>query len=452
MSVKRIYRRVKINQICVESLKEIAILKGDSGTTIGLDVAKDEIVVVLRWADGSFERPWSVSNPLEITLLVELLCLLREMCDGLLIGIESTGTYSEPVRCAMTQACLEVHRLSGKGVSDYKEIFDGVPSQHDGKDAAMIAELAHYGKGTPWPYTPLTEIEQVIGHQVVRLNVFRNQSNQWVGRLEGMLAKHWPELTGLLDLSRVTLLKICSHYGSPAQLVCDGDARQQLRDWGGNLLSFAKIDAILESARTSVGLPMSQSERTWIKEIASEVLHAQAEIKLCEKKLREIAQSHEQMRPYVEPVGAVTLSTIWATVGNPGKYTSSGAFLKALGLNLKELSSGKRKGELAISKRGPSLARKILFYWALRSTKHPAIKSWYASFITVGRSKHGSQEHRKMKALIALLRKLCRSLWYVYRHGLAFDYAKVFPGRPLQKRKRRNRRKPFRADPLTAAC
>lgn len=451
MSVKRIYRRVKINKVSIESLKEIAVLKGEAGTTVGLDVAKHEIVVVIRWCDGSFERPWSVSNPSEIALLVELLCVLRETCDSLVIGIESTGTYSEPVRCAMTQACLEVHRLSGKGVADYKEIFDGVPSQHDGKDAAMIAELAHFGKGTPWPYAPRSETEQAIGHQVARLNVFRNQSNQWIGRLEGMLAKHWPELSGLLDLSRVTLLKICQHYGSPAQLIGDDNVRQQLRRWSGNLLSFAKIDAILESARTSVGLPMGPSELTWLKEIASEVLHARAEIKLCEKKLRAIAESHEQMQPYVKSAGAVTLCTIWATVGDPGKYPSSGAFLKALGLNLKELSSGRRQGELAISKRGPSLARKILYYWALRSVRHPAIKPWYTHFITVGRSQNGSQEHRKMKALIALLRKLCRSLWYAYRHGLPFDYAKVFPGKPLQQRKpTRNRRKPPTTEPLTA--
>ena len=73
--------------------------------------------------------------------------MLNEVCDSLVIGLESTGTYSESVRYAMTQHSLNIHRLSGKGVADYKEIFDGVPSQHDGKDAAMIAELASFGKG-----------------------------------------------------------------------------------------------------------------------------------------------------------------------------------------------------------------------------------------------------------------------------------------------------------------
>ena len=252
MSIKRNYRRVKVNKVCAESLKDLALSHGGVGTTVGLDVAKSEIVAVVRWPSGDFERPWSVDNPNEIGLLVDLLCMLNKACDSLVIGLESTGTYSEAIRYAMTQSSLTVHRLSGKGVADYKEIFDGVPSQHDGKDAAMIAELAHFGKGTPWPYSPLSETELAMKHQVARLRCFSDQSNQWMGRLEGMLAKHWPELTSLLLLKRVTLRKICQHYGSPAQLVEDLGARQQLRRWGGSFMSFEKIDAIIESARNDL--------------------------------------------------------------------------------------------------------------------------------------------------------------------------------------------------------
>ncbi len=74
--------------------------------------------------------------------------MVHETCGDLCVGMESTGTYGEAVRRALTVAGLTVQRISGKAASDYKEIFDGVPSQHDGKDAAIIAELAAYGKGT----------------------------------------------------------------------------------------------------------------------------------------------------------------------------------------------------------------------------------------------------------------------------------------------------------------
>lgn len=395
MSSKRIYRRVGVKEISTESLAETANskeIRGDSGATVGLDVAKHEIVAVLRWSDGSFERPWSIHNPSEINLLVDRLIQLKESCGQLTIGLESTGTYSESIRYALTNASLEVHRVSGKGVSDYKEIFDGVPSQHDGKDAAMIAELTHFGKGKPWPWEPRSESEQQMRHQVARLNAHRTQANQWLGRLEGILSKHWPELGGQLQLSSATLLNICTHYASPQQLAADDCARDQLRSWGRGQLSFTKIDAIIESAGKTDGVPIGAGEMVWLEEIANEVRCCLIEVKACEKQLQQIAENQESLKPHVKKVGAVTLCTIWSTVGEPRKYSSSGAFLKALGLNLKELSSGKYKGQLRITKRGPSLTRKLLYYWALRAIQEPALKGWYREFHRVGQGNSGASQ------------------------------------------------------------
>jgi transposase len=443
MSSKRVYRRVKVKDISTESIETIAGIKGSGEATVGLDIAKQEIVSVIRWSDGSFERPWSVCNPSEIGLLIERLCFLKGVCGGLTVGLESTGTYGESVRFALTKAGIDVHRVSGKGVSDYKEIFDGVPSQHDGKDAAMIAELTFFGKGTPWPFVLYTEAEQQMRHQVARLDAFRNQANQWMGRLEGMLARHWPELTNFLKLHSVTLLNICVEYGSPSNLAADASAREQLRKWGGPRLSFPKIEAIIGSAETTAGVAIGPGEMVWLKEIASEVIRAKREFRQCDRELQAFAKSHEDMQHYVKEVGVVTLCVLWTITGDPANYSSSGAFIKALGLNLKELSSGKRQGHLAISKRGSGLARKYLFFWALRAVQLPELSNWYTSFQKVGRGKSNGSEHRKMKALIALMRKLCRALWYVRKHNLTFDYAKVFPGKPLQPRRSRRRRKPL---------
>jgi len=40
---------------------------------LGIDVAKFELMAVLRWPDGSFQRPWRIGNPGEAGLLVEKL-------------------------------------------------------------------------------------------------------------------------------------------------------------------------------------------------------------------------------------------------------------------------------------------------------------------------------------------------------------------------------------------
>jgi transposase len=440
MPAKRMYRRVSVKKVSLEGLKDIAFAKGGAGTCVGLDIGKSEIVAVVRWPDGAFECPMSVNNPSEIADLVAVLVMLRECCSSLTIGLESTGTYGEPVRAAMTAASLDVHRISGKASSDYKEIFDGVPSQHDGKDAAIIAELTCFGKGTPWPFQPRSENDQRIKHQVRRMDVFHEHVTEWTGRLEAVLAEHWPELSGLLSLNSVTLVKIMIHYGSPARLAADPTAREKLAQWGRSVLKPQKIEQIVESARTTKGTPLDGSEMAWLQEIAMELQEAITKVNACKKELESIANTDDSMREYVSVVGAVTLCVIWATVGNPSNYDSSGAFLKALGLNLKELSSGQRQGQLAITKRGSGLARKYLFFWSLRAVQTDALKRWYADFQKVGRGSSGTSEHRKMKGLVALMRKLSRSLWYSHKRHEAFDYAKVFPGRPMEERKRRRRR------------
>ena len=99
----------------------------------------------------SFERPWKAKNPEEVATLVGILRALANRRE-LIVAMESTGSYGEPLHSKLAEAGLTVHRVGGKAAHDYAEVFDGVPSQHDGKDAAVIAELAAFGKATPWPF------------------------------------------------------------------------------------------------------------------------------------------------------------------------------------------------------------------------------------------------------------------------------------------------------------
>lgn len=135
-----------------------------------------------------------------------------------------------------------------------------------------------------------------------------------------------------------------------------------------------------------------------------------------------------------------TLAVLWNDVGDPIKYGSSGAYMKALGLNLKERSSGKRNGQLAISKRGPSTSRRWLFFWALRAIQRDELADWYSEFTKVGVGGSGS-DLRKMKGVVAMMRKLARSLWYARVHDKDFDYSLVVQGRSRPVRRRRRRRK-----------
>src|SRR4029450_3501213 len=100
------------------------------------------------------------------------------------------------------QAGLIAHRVSPKAAADYAEIFDGVPSQHDGKDAAVVAELAAQGRSWPWPLALPSEAEQELAFQVDWLDGQRRQTQLWYGRLEALLSRPWAGGTPRLARTR----------------------------------------------------------------------------------------------------------------------------------------------------------------------------------------------------------------------------------------------------------
>ncbi len=283
---------------------------------------------------------------------------------------------------------------------------------------------------------------QMVKHQFRRMDCYRIDQVRWIGRLEALLAKHWPELTKYLKLNSPTLLKLLKQYQCPRNFVADPNSAKQLRAWGGSKLTDEKIAQVLESARTTCGVPATVSESEWIGEVASEGLNAYRKVQACGASLKQLIAGDRAMAQQASAVGGPTMGALWSTVGDPRDYDSSGAFLKALGLNLKERSSGRRQGQLAITKRGPSKARRWIFLWSLRAIQREELKGWYAQFNRVGNATSGKLEHRKMKGLVAMMRKLCRGLWFAMKHEEEFDYNKLLaPKLPRGKRRRRPRRK-----------
>jgi hypothetical protein len=87
-------------------------------------------------------------------------------------------------------------------------VFDGVPSQHDGKDAAVVAALAALGKASPWPYRPPSEWEQELAYWVEWMEAPSHLLTTWLGRIEALVSRHWPEASQELKVSSATLLRV----------------------------------------------------------------------------------------------------------------------------------------------------------------------------------------------------------------------------------------------------
>src|SRR5713226_5709254 len=170
------YRATAVNRVDARVLGQ-----GHPGQplTVGLDIGKYRVLAVARWPDAQFERPWLVAHPEQ---LPDLVALLRQLGQehALTVALEPSRTYGVPARQALTDAGLSVQRVSPKAAHDYAEVFDGVPSQHDGKDAAVVAELAALGKATPWPYVAQTDWHQELVYWVEWLEAQRQIYTVWL--------------------------------------------------------------------------------------------------------------------------------------------------------------------------------------------------------------------------------------------------------------------------------
>lgn len=414
MTQSKAYRSIAVKQVDVEK-----VLCGREGSCVeaGLDIGKKWVWAVIRFRDGTYLRPWRASNPQELSLLAEL---LKEMGRRvkLTVAMESSGTYGDALRAALGRSDLCVHRVSSKASHDWAESFDGVPSQHDGKDAGVVAELCAMGKGVAWPLRCPSALEQEMGYWVDQLDGAQRVQQVWVGRLESRLSRHWPEACGELKVNSPTLLKALKRWGGPAALGADAEAASVLQRLSRGRLDEQRVDRLVRSARESMGLAMGQWDERRMREDAGQALSAHRQKRLAAKRLRELAARHELLPALGKVVGVPTACVLWVCLGDPRQYGSGAAYRKAMGLNLAERSSGMQQGQLHISKRGKALPRRFLYFAALRYvSREPRVKQWYAQ--KKGRDGGG------LRGLVAVMRKLPLAMWSAAQ-GEAFDAKRLF--------------------------
>jgi transposase len=412
---KKAFRATGVNQV---DWKQLARGRDGVGITLGVDVGKYSLWPVCRWADGRFERPWRVENPGEIPALIELVKRLRAGRE-LVVAMESSGTYGDALRQALADNGIKVQRVGGKAAHDYAEVFDGVPSQHDGKDAAVVAELAALGKAMPWDYQPAELWEQELEYWVEWMVAHRQMVTIWQGRLEALLARHWPEATQVLKLSSGTLLRVLKQYSGPQRLAADPDAAGRLARWGRATLSPEKAKQLLASAASSVGVRAGEWEQRQIREYAEKASAARQEAYRAQRRLHSLAEGHPVLRAQGKVVGVPTACVLWANTGDPGKFHSAAAYRKAMGLNLVERSSGTYQGRLRISKRGSARARKWLYFAALRLVQHPSVQPWYEA-------KKARDQNDARRVLVAVMRKLVPALYHVAVDNEEFQPRRLF--------------------------
>ena len=387
------------------------------GVVFAVDVAKHDFVGSLQTKAGEPLVRLKWQHPVETPAL--LAGLARVVAAGPLEAVmESSGTDGDAVRWPLRQLGATIYRVSAKRVHDAAEVFDGVPSLHDPKAADIIAALHCQGRSQEW--VEQDPQRRALTAQLKMVHQCKAHYQQELNRLEALLSRHWPEALTLLDLDRVTLHQLIATDGGPVQVhVLETQARQLMQKIGRPGLADAKIEALLQSAGQTLGMPCILEERELLRWQAKALVETRQELRRVEKLIEQEVAGDPALASMSTVVGPVTSAVLIATQGSPLNYPDADSDCKGLGLNLKEHSSGKHKGHLKITKRGPAVARFYLYFAARRLIGHePVVAQWF-------KTKTARPGAIKGKQVVELMRKLAGALWH-HAHGRRFQAERLF--------------------------
>lgn len=420
---KGIYRSVNVEGVVSAAL--VALLS-TATVIVGIDVAKFDLAAAFALDTGQVVQIVKFKQLQQTHLFLALIAALQQAGRTVQIAMEPTGTYGDALREKLHGAGAAIFMVPAKHVHDARELYDNVPSKHDPKDAVTLARLRSQGNGSLWK--PVDPFRRDVRALVEVRNVHHEPLMQGYNRLEGLLARHWPELSSLVHIYETTSVwKLLLKMPGPREIAArPQEARELLSKESRRTLKEAAIEAIVVCARDTMGVAPTRLERTQLQRVVSEMLRHREELRKIDREIRTLLETRPEFGAMVRWVGPVTIAVLIGCVGDPLDFHHAGAYEKACGLNLKEQSSGvaTRRG-LHITHRGSACARKYLYLFALRwKARDPAARAW------VEGRQSWPRQGGKVSALVALMRKAASALWHL-RRGQDYQASKLFDLRRL---------------------
>jgi transposase len=327
----------------------------------------------------------------------------RFECTEVMVGYESTGPYAEPLVHYLRDKPARIVQVNPLHTKRLKEVNDNSPGKTDDKDPRVIADIIKLGRALS------VVVPEGDAAYLRRLNNARERHAgeriALLNQMQQLVFLIFPEFkTVIVRMAGKTVRLILKKYttpekiGSMDRLVLGEEMRR--RSWGK--LGMKDAELLIKAAQQTVGI------KEGVAGIVLDIQHIIAQLEVVE---RFIAEIESEMALTLERIpcsarllsikglGVISVAGLIGEVGDFSKFRTQSEIMKLAGLDLYEVSSGKRKGEKRITKRGRSLMRKILYFAAIQMIgKHGIMHEYYGRLTGRGTL--------KMRALVAVMRKL----------------------------------------------
>ena len=333
--------------------------------------------------------------------------------EEIIIGFESTGSYLEALTHFLkNRKSVRLVQVNPMHTKRLKELPGNSPLKTDRKDPKIIADIIELGHALTVviPEGPAAELRRLTQGRERTIESRTRLFNQ----LQSLLVISFPEfLQVMTDVKTASAQHLLRHYPTAQDIVTLGEPAlaAMLRKVSRGKLREDRARALFEAANESVGVRDGRS--SMLIEIGLMLDTIATYDRFVEGVETEMVRHLEQI-PYsrvilsLKGIGPVTAAGLIGEVGDFTKFGTISEVMKLAGLDLYEVSSGKHRGKLRISKRGRPLMRKLLYLAALSTVRKGGVMhEWYQRALGRGMI--------KTKALVAVSRKLLGVIFALVR-------------------------------------
>ena len=403
----------KLNQVTADTL------------VVGVDIgSQDHFARAFDWRGFEFtKRAFRFSNTgLGFLSFVRWLYELQNKTDtkNVIVGCEPTGCYWLTFQKFLNDHKIQLVTVNPYSVKKCKELDDNSPEKSDLKDPKTIAGLVRDGRFST-SYLPSGVYAEIREASVCR-DMIMKQHVRLANQIQGWIQKYFPEyLECYKDWDSTSGLMLLKHAPLPQDIIKlgAGGINQIWRDAKVRAAGMKRAKTLVEAAQDSVGLEGGEAARLeiWIlvNDYASKAEQLARLDEYLNEKVMEVPNVEKLLA--IKGVGLSTVIGFIAEVGDIGRFTDPRQVQKLAGLEITKISSGKRKGQPGISKRGRRKLRRTM-YESARS-----LINWNPAFLEVFLY-YRNRERRplgSMQAKIAVACKAIRVFFVIMQTGCDFD-------------------------------
>lgn len=345
--------------------------------------------------------------------------------NSVIFGIEPTGHYWLPLSQYLRQAGIQIVMVNPMHVKKSKELDDNSPTKNDTKDARVIAQLVKDGRYTE--PNQLTGIYADLRVAMVQRERLTRNLGQIKNRVQNWLDRYFPEyLTVFKDWEGKASLITLKHFPLP-QEITEFNVADIVATWKTGVnrtVGVKRASKLMAAARSSIGLTdginMARLELKILLEQYNLLTRQMEELAVGVSALLKLIHGAEEMMT-IPGIGWVTVAGFLAETGDLKSYNHPQQIIRLAGLNLKENSSGRHKGQTRIARRGRPRLRALLFRGVLvMVAKNQEFKQLHQHYIT-----RAENPLKKKQSIIALCGKLIRVFYGINRTRTNYDPKKV---------------------------